>query len=609
MSRAGSLGDRRRPARHAPDDPAELLDGVEELTDFRQLANGAYSQVWAARSVHLKRDVAVKIERRQLTDGRQRERFQRTMAQARVISQHPCIVPMYSYGVANGGHPYSIMELCPTSTEYAMRSMDGMTPASVIKTGIRVCDALEEIHAQGLVHGDVKPANILVNQEGYALLTDLGFASEDRDPNGPVSVTATPAFAAREVFNEGRVTPAGDMYALAATLYTLLSGTPPRFPEEGVSDINEVIALHDLPIPTIPGVSPLLCEMLKTALIDNPEGRPDAAYLRDALGSIPEESTGVLPVVDLQQPFLSPPQEGTFSAFASTTVEAPTVEPEEARQEPLPGLGGQDATHIIPVLQTRPRVVPQFERPSPEPQGFEQPGLDFESSPPRPVPREEPLFGGADSPVSSAPVSPTPAAEGGDADSRLPVPAGERSLSRRERRLKEGGPRSDMGRLIGLIGVGVLLVGLLGWGMWALLAEDPPAPLEDQSLNNNDYVAECTLTEGVASCVSTPTCYVGESPADLTPESCEAAHVWEAYAQGPLPDGVANADDAAKSEDVQAVCLNGQRDDGPLDQLIGAEKIDWVTAVHVPEDGDAFQCVAKKADDSNVTGSQFARSD
>src|SRR5690606_11609473 len=108
---------------------------------------------------------------------------------------------------------------------------------------------------------------------------------------------ATPAYAPLEVFQMREIGTPADVYSLAATLYTMLNGNPPRFPSHGMLDINEVAALFDQPIPAIPGISPLLLEMLRTALINNPEGRPTAVEFREFLASIPEESTGIIPRV------------------------------------------------------------------------------------------------------------------------------------------------------------------------------------------------------------------------------------------------------------------------------------------------------------------------
>ncbi|WP_169732401.1 serine/threonine-protein kinase [Haloglycomyces albus] len=618
-----------RRAASAEETPEYLLQGHEELGNFQPLATGAYSRVWAAESAHLRRRVAVKIERRQLTDARQRDRFHHTMAQARVVSQHPCIIPIYSAGVANGGHPYVIMELCPTNAAQALRTVGPLDPSAVLKLGIRVADALVEIHSQGLVHGDVKPANILVNENREALLTDLGFATDNPDGStGPVSVTATPAFAAREVFEHGQITSAADVYSLAASLYTLLNGTPPRFPEQGVSDINEVQALFSQPIPNIPGVSPLLTEMLKTGLIDNPAGRPTAEYFRDSLSSIPEESTGVLPVVETSQQFLSPPLQGTFSAFASAP--APIDNQPDAELAPQDGHGANvDQTHLIPTLHnghqsaadveeeadTERLPLPRKQYGEPSPQAA-APWGDVPGN--MAVPPETPNSGlqqetpGPD--VVDVQLNELDRRAVNEHDDRLPAPLAEKSVSptdtggitRRERRLRErGGSTSDMGRLIGLVTVGVLVLAGLGVGGYFLFRSEPTRDLEKES-QAEDYVAECTLTADGASCVEEPVCFDGDPGDGFSPVSCDASHQWEAYAQGPLPEGVTDMAEAQSNDLIQGLCIDGQREDGPLQELVGAERIDWTTAVHLPDNG-TFQCIAGNAEGENVTGSQFSR--
>jgi hypothetical protein len=141
----------------------------------------------------------------------------------------------------------------------------------------------------------VKPANILLNRYGQVALSDFGLAT--MPASGPdASVTReslTPSYAPPEAFDLAEPSPAGDVYALAATLYALLSGRPPRFPESGVPNLAMILALHRLPVPDIPGVPPALTAVLRQALASDPRARiPTAAALRDALTAVPLTATG-----------------------------------------------------------------------------------------------------------------------------------------------------------------------------------------------------------------------------------------------------------------------------------------------------------------------------
>jgi hypothetical protein len=197
-------------------------------------------------------------------------------------------------------------------------------------------------------------------------------------------------------------------------------------------------------------------------------------------------------------------------------------------------------------------------------------------------------------------------ASGGDRDhdSRLPVPVprNETGLTRRERRLKDGDTGSGLGRLIGMGAAALVVLGLLVFGGIKLFGgggED--TKLADQSAVD-DFVNECSLTAEGVGCVTEPTCY----DAAFASAGCDGSHQWEAYATGQLPDGVTDVEGARADATVAAACVNGQRDDGPLSQLVGADAIDWATDVHLPGDG-SFQCVAQLSNGTEASGAMFAR--
>ncbi|MFG3341818.1 protein kinase [Glycomyces sp. NPDC048151] len=584
-------------------DPEALFQGIERLTGFREIDRGAFSIVYSATRYDDGSEVAVKVEARPLTDDAARERFRREVQTAGRLSDHPCVVKMLSAGLTHQANPYVVMERCRGTVADLLDKHGRIPPHRTIEIGIRIADALAAAHEAGIVHRDVKPANLLVDHHGHAVLGDFGLSSliAAPRPGEPVSTMATPAYAPLEVFQMREVGPSADVYSLAATLYTMLSGTPPRFPVDGVLDINDVAALFDQPIPAIPGISPLLLEMLRTALINNPGGRPTAVEFREFLASIPEASTGIFAKVTDDPPPSSPAPQGVgvFGAYSSPPQE-------EARTSP-PGYAQLDPASFPDAPSTL-RLAPSKRRGrAPEaPQPFTSPV----------VPDPAPFAAGPTSPpVSPAPPRQDPAAEttawkafasGGardDHDSRLPVlvPRNETGLTRRERRLKEGGGGSEMGRIIGMGAAGLVVLGLLiVGGIWLFSGEEAP-DLAAQS-NAGDYVGECTLeTEGVG-CVPEPACY----DASFAATECNAPHQWEAYATGQLPEGVTDADGARADATVAAACVDAQTEGGPLSQLIGGDSLDWATDVYVSGDG-TFQCVAQLSDGAEATGATFAR--
>ncbi|WP_232822686.1 serine/threonine-protein kinase, partial [Glycomyces dulcitolivorans] len=305
-------------------DPEALLHGIERLTGFSEIDRGAYSTVFSATRFDDGSEVAVKIEARPLTDDASRERFRHEVQTAGRLSDHPCVVKMLSAGLTHQANPYVVMERCRGSVADLLDRHTTIPPHRTIEIGIRIADALAAAHEAGIVHRDIKPANLLIDHHGHAVLADFGLSSliPVPRPGERFSMMATPAYAPLEVFQMQHVGPSADVYSLAATLYAMLSGNPPRFPADGNLDINEVAALFDLPIPAIPGISPLLLEMLRTALINNPDGRPTAVEFREFLASIPEASTGIIPRVTDDPPHApSPASQGLYGAYTSPPTE------------------------------------------------------------------------------------------------------------------------------------------------------------------------------------------------------------------------------------------------------------------------------------------------
>lgn len=275
-----------------------LVPGYEMLGILGQ---GGFGVVYRARQLAVGREVALKVDNRVLVSDRDRRRFMREVTSAGALSGHPHVADVYDAGVLGDGRPYMVLELCPNGS-LADRLRDGgpLGPREVRDIGVRIADALAAAHALGVLHRDVKPANILVNSYGMVALSDFGLATmpgAGGAVSGEVSVTReslTPAYAPPEAFDLTEPTAAGDVYSLAATLYALLHGRPPRFPEHGVVNIAVVMALHRLPVPDIPGVPAALTAVLRHGMASDPAQRiRTAAGLRDALSALaPDGSPG-----------------------------------------------------------------------------------------------------------------------------------------------------------------------------------------------------------------------------------------------------------------------------------------------------------------------------
>jgi eukaryotic-like serine/threonine-protein kinase len=274
--------------------PPIRVPTVPGLTGLQVLARGGYATVYLARQVSVGRPVAVKVEHRALADEDDQRRFLREAQAAGEMSGHPHVVDLFDAGVTAEGHPYLIMELCAGT--YADRMVRApLGPVEVRDIGVKIADALADAHALGVLHRDVKPANILESRFGEPSLADFGLAvlAETRDQSLALDVL-TPAYAPPELFRHGTApSAAADVYALAASLYAMLRGGPPRWREDNMPSLFALIELFNEPIPDLPGVGALLLDVLRAGMDNEPARRPTASRFRDELSRLPVDALGV----------------------------------------------------------------------------------------------------------------------------------------------------------------------------------------------------------------------------------------------------------------------------------------------------------------------------
>jgi serine/threonine protein kinase len=255
---------------------------VPGLTNLRVLARGGYATVYRATQVAAFREVAVKVENGTLDSEKDQRRFLREARAAGRMSSHPHVVDLFDAGVTEDGHPYLIMELCVGSYAERMKTQR-LTAAEVRVMGAKVADALADAHQLGVVHRDVKPANILITRFGEPALADFGTAVLAETRESSITFELTPAYAAPEMFHHGRPVPASDVYGLCATLYALMAGRPPRWREGHQPSMISVVDMFAEPVPDLPGIPIELTALLRRGMSNDPSARPTAAALRDEL--------------------------------------------------------------------------------------------------------------------------------------------------------------------------------------------------------------------------------------------------------------------------------------------------------------------------------------
>lgn len=267
--------------------PPALVPTIPGLSGLSVLARGGYATIYRAVQDSIGREVAVKVENRTLESERDQRRFLREARAAGQMSAHPYVVDLHDVGVTEDQHPYMIMELCDGS--YAERLQAApLTPGETREVGAKIADALAIAHQHGVLHRDVKPANLLISRFGEPLLADFGLAvlAETRETSITLEVL-TPAYAPPETFRPGPPTAAVDVYGLSATLYAMMCGRPPRFQQDRNPSVVALLGLFDEPIPALPGVPAGFLDLLRVGMANDPLARPTAARLRDLLAELP----------------------------------------------------------------------------------------------------------------------------------------------------------------------------------------------------------------------------------------------------------------------------------------------------------------------------------
>jgi serine/threonine protein kinase len=333
----------------APEIPGHTVTGV--------LGSGGFATVYQTWQVAVGRDTAVKVDSRVLHTERDQRRFFREVNSAGRLSGHPHVVDVYDAGTLRDGRPYLVMELCPEgSLNDQLKRSGPMDPELVCRIGTSLADALAAAHSAGILHRDIKPANILINRYGVVGLSDFGLASIIA-ASGEQSVSLdalTPAYAPPESFHEAEPTPAADLYSLAATLYALMAGRPPRFPAGSKPGMATILALHGEPVADIPGVPPSMLAILRQCLEADPARRPpSAAALRDELGGL------------LGQPGRG--TSGIASVPSSLRPLADTTPPLQDSSSGYPGQIGYPAATGAPSASTSPTADLRNTGPSPGP--------------------------------------------------------------------------------------------------------------------------------------------------------------------------------------------------------------------------------------------------
>ncbi|UOY03140.1 serine/threonine-protein kinase [Blastococcus sp. PRF04-17] len=252
------------------------------------LGRGGMGTVWLATDTVLERRVALK----ELTfsmDLSAEERTilrERTMREARAAARldHPRVARVFDV-VEEQGKPWLVMEHVPSrSLQDVVEEQGPLPPHAVARIGLDVLEALDAAHQAGIVHRDVKPANVLVDGAGRACLTDFGIATTTGDSSLTThgALIGSPSYMAPERANGEEPRPEVDLWSLGATLYAAVEGRPPFDKGEAMATLMSVVSEHPAPMLRAGPLEPVLRGLLTKA----PAARATAAQARRDLQAV-----------------------------------------------------------------------------------------------------------------------------------------------------------------------------------------------------------------------------------------------------------------------------------------------------------------------------------
>jgi beta-lactam-binding protein with PASTA domain len=253
--------------------PDTIVDGRYRI--LRRLGAGGMAEVWAAEDQQLGRHVALKLlASRFAEDPDFRERFRRE-ASAAAGMQHPNIVSIYDRGEWDGT-PYIAMELVAGKTlKELVRETGPLAPGVATDLAIQILKALRYAHKRGLVHRDIKPQNVILDDEGQAKVADFGIArAGPSDMTEAGAMLGTVQYLSPEQAQGQPVSARSDLYSVGIVLYEMLTG---RLPFDGEAPVSIALKqVSERPVPPSqlrPGIPPALEAVVLRALEKDPARR------------------------------------------------------------------------------------------------------------------------------------------------------------------------------------------------------------------------------------------------------------------------------------------------------------------------------------------------
>ncbi|MFI1223144.1 MULTISPECIES: serine/threonine-protein kinase [unclassified Streptomyces] len=335
------------PPQDAPPSPRTVIDGRYELLE--PIGSGGMGEVWKAHDLRLRRYVAVKglLDRNTVTPGTQAAAMQRARREAEAIAkiEHQNVVTVHDQ-VETDNQVWIVMKLLEARSLGDLLSSERvLSVPRAADIAFQILRGLRAVHDASVVHRDVKPGNVLVRDDGLAILVDFGIATFEGAAQVTQfgSVIGTPPYLAPELFAPASPgpTPASDLWALGITLYEMVEGRMP-FAGQEVWEVQENI--RQSPDPALRYAGPL-APVVQGLLITDPRERLDAAaaeaMLREVLADPAAPDAGAS---NTHPPTAAPTPR-------PSTPTPPPVVPSPAAPAPAPAPAVPSSTHVPPAAR------------------------------------------------------------------------------------------------------------------------------------------------------------------------------------------------------------------------------------------------------------------
>ncbi|TFD46345.1 serine/threonine protein kinase [Cryobacterium frigoriphilum] len=233
-------------ASRAPSAPP-ILPGFEFL---ELLGSGGFADVFLYQQQMPRRRVAVKVLLAEQLRTGSADEFTAEANVMAMLSTHPSIVTIYEAGVSGDGRPYLAMEYCPKPNLQVRYRRERFDVGEALRIAIQVAGAVETSHRAGILHRDIKPANILVTEYNRPALTDFGISATTSDGEAAPMGMSIPWSPPESFMSPPRSGATSDVYALGATIYTLLAGRSPfQLPGASNTSADVMSRIGSYPLP------------------------------------------------------------------------------------------------------------------------------------------------------------------------------------------------------------------------------------------------------------------------------------------------------------------------------------------------------------------------